>query len=94
MYSYDGFKNRLAEKGLNKSDLTSLLGISSRTLAKTGKGEKLSKGTLQKIAEYLDCAPEQLFRCVSDNRILQILRDEKEAKISGGLYHELHHQCR
>ena len=89
MYSYDGFKNRLAEKGLNKSDLTSLLGISSRTLAKIGKGEKLSKGTLQKIAEYLDCAPEQLFRCVSDNRILQILRDEKEAKISGGLYHEL-----
>ena len=89
MYSYDGFKIRLAEKGLNKSDLTSLLGISSRTLAKIGKGEKLSKGTLQKIAEYLDCAPEQLFRCVSDNRILQILRDEKEAKISGGLYHEL-----
>ena len=89
MYSYDGFKIRLAEKGLNKSDLTSLLGISSRTLAKIGKGEKLSKGTLQKIAEYLDCAPEQLFRCVSDNRVLQILRDEKEAKISGGLYHEL-----
>ena len=89
MYSYDGFKNRLAEKGLNKSDLTSLLGISSRTLAKIGKGEKLSKGTLQKIAEYLNCAPEQLFRCVSDNRILQILRDEKEAKISGGLYHEM-----
>lgn len=30
-----------------------------------------------------------MFREVCDNHILQILREEKEAKISGGLYHEL-----
>ncbi len=28
-------------------------------------------------------------REVSDNKILQVLREEKEMKLSGGLYHEL-----
>lgn len=29
-----------------------------------------------------------MFEKVSDNKVLQILREEKNAKISGGLYHE------
>ena len=37
----------------------------------------------------MGCEPQELYREKSDNPILQILRDEKEAKISGGLYHEL-----
>ena len=37
----------------------------------------------------MHCSPDDLFREVCDNHILQILREEKEAKISGGLYHEL-----
>ena len=44
---------------------------------------------MKKIADYLACAPKDLYRKISDNVILQILRDEKEARISGGLYHEL-----
>jgi Fic family protein len=44
---------------------------------------------MQKIADYLGCELLDLCREISDNPILQILRDEKEAKISGGLYHEL-----
>ncbi len=44
---------------------------------------------LAKIAGFLHCNPDDLFREVCDNHILQILREEKEAKISGGLYHEL-----
>ncbi len=65
------------------------LGISSRTIAKITKREKLSRRTLQKIADFLSCDVNQLYRIVAENHILQILRDEKEAKISGGLYHEL-----
>ena len=42
-----------------------------------------------KIANFLHCKTDDLFREVCDNHILQILREEKEAKISGGLYHEL-----
>lgn len=89
MVSYDGLYEQLQKKGITKTDLTSEIGISSRTIAKIAKGEKLSRRTMQKIADYLGCEAGDLCREESDNTILQILRDEKEAKISGGLYHEL-----
>lgn len=89
MYSYKLLECRLKEKGLTKSDLTKELGISSRTIAKISKGEKIANNVLIKIANFLDCNPNDLFKIICDNHILQILREEKEAKISGGLYHEL-----
>lgn len=89
MFSYEGLKERLRVKAINKSDLTEILGISSRTIAKIAKGEKISARTMAKIADYLECDSLYLYREISDNTILQVLRDEKEAKISGGLYHEL-----
>ncbi len=89
MIIYDGLINCLKAKGINKTQLAEHLGISSRTIAKIGKGEKLSKKTLELIANYLQCDVGSLYREVSDNNILQILRDEKFAGISGGLYHEL-----
>ena len=79
----------MKDRNVTKSDLTLILGISSRTVAKIAKGEKLSKATLEKIASFLGCDAEKLCREVSDNPILQVLRDEKSASISGGLYHEL-----
>lgn len=89
MYSYKLLECRLKEKGLIKSDLTKELGISSRTIAKISKGEKIANNVLVKIANFLDCNPNDLFKIICDNHILQILREEKEGKISGGLYHEL-----
>ena len=89
MISYEGFYNQLQKKGITKTALAAELGISSRTIAKIAKGEKLSQSTLQKIASYFDCKPDALWRRVSSNPILQVLRDEKDAHIPGGLYHEL-----
>lgn len=89
MIRYNGLYNRLAEKGITKTDLSRELGISSRTIAKIAKGERMSKATLLKIAGFLSCSYEELCQEVSDNAILQILREEKEYHISGGLYHEL-----
>lgn len=89
MYNYKPLENKLKEVGLTKSDLNTTLGISSRTIAKISKGEKIANNVLAKIANFLHCRPSDLFRFVCDNHILQILREEKEAKISGGLYHEL-----
>ncbi len=89
MISYEGLTAKLAEKGITKTALSAELGISSRTIAKIARGEKLSAATLRRIAGYLGCGPELLCREVSDNKLLQLLRDEKSAKISGGLYHEL-----
>ena len=89
MISYDGLYEQLNRKGIRKTDLTAEIGISSRTIAKIAKGERLSNKTLQKIADYLGCEAADLCREKSENAILQILREEKETKISGGLYHEL-----
>lgn len=89
MIAYDRLEKLLAERGLTKTDLTKDPGISSRTVAKIGKGEKLSQRALQKIADFLSCDAKDLYREISENPILQTLREEKEAKISGGLYHEL-----
>ena len=63
--------------------------VQARTLAKISKGENLSNRTIQKLADYLGKTPEQLVKHLSDNKILQILREEKECKLSGSLYHEL-----
>lgn len=89
MYSYKPLETKLSELNLKKSDLCTKLGISSRTIAKIGKGEKLANNVLVKIASFLDCKPSDLYKFIYDNNILQILKEEKEARISGGLYHEL-----
>lgn len=89
MTSYDGLLRKLEEKGLTKTDLTEKLGISSRTVAKISRGEKIADHVLKKIADFLGCTAEALCRSVSDNALLQTLRDEKSIRMSGGLYHEL-----
>ncbi len=89
MIIYEGLEKALKDKGIGKTELSKELGLSTRTVAKIKKGEKLSARSIQKIADYLGKAPELLMREVSDNRILQVLREEKEAGISGSLYHEL-----
>jgi len=89
MISYKGLEAKLNEHGITRSDLTKLLGISSRTIAKIGRGEKLSRVVMEKLCGYFSCTAAELCREISDNPILQALREEKDAKISGGLYHEL-----
>ena len=89
MISYKGLENALKEKGIGKTELSKQLGLSTRTVAKIKKGEKLSRNSIQKIADYLGLTPGEIMREVSDNKILQMLRDEKEIRLSGGLYHEL-----
>lgn len=89
MISYAGLEKILKEKGIGKTELSTEAGLSTRTVAKIAKGEKLSTRSLNRIAGYLNVAPALLCRQESDNKILQILRDEKEIQLSGGLYHEL-----
>ena len=89
MISYKGLEAKLNERSITRSDLTKELGISSRTIAKIGRGEKLSRVVMEKLCGYFSCTAAELCSEVSDNPILQTLREEKAAKISGGLYHEL-----
>lgn len=89
MYSYEGLLAQLDKTGHKKTDLTTELGLSSRTVAKIAKGEKLSARVMEKVADFLGAPAASLCREESDNALLQALRDEKEAGISGGIYHEL-----
>ncbi len=89
MISYDILEKTLKDKGIGKTELSKQLGLSTRTIAKIGKGEKLSNRSLQKIADYLGADPKILMKEVSENKVLQLLREEKEMKLPRGLYHEL-----
>ena len=89
MISYDGLEKALKEKGIGRTELSAELGLSTRTVAKIAKGEKLSKRSIQKIADYLGESPDVIMKEVSDNKILRTLREEKKLKLPGGLYHEL-----
>ncbi len=89
MISYEGLIRTLKERGIGKTDLSTEVGLSTRTVAKIAKGERLSKTSIARIANYLGVSADLLVRDVSSNKILQLLRDEKEMNLPGGLYHEL-----
>lgn len=88
MICYNGLLKILKQNGLKKSDLAEKVGISSRTIAKISKGQKIADNVIKRLSEYFGCPPEALFSEICDNAILQVLREEKNAGISGGLYHE------
>ena len=89
MVSYDGLYRKLKERGMTKSMLTTELGISSRTIAKMGRGEKIADHVLNCIAEFFSCPLGELYRPISGNPLLQTLREEKEIRLPGRIYHEL-----
>ena len=55
MYSYNGLYKLLRERGMKKSELPAEIGISSRTIAKIGKGERLSRGVLTRLCSFFSC---------------------------------------
>lgn len=89
MISYEPLLQKLKDKNLTRSALSKELGISSRTIAKIGRGEKIADFVLAKIANFFHCDPKELCKPVSKNPLLQLLRDEKSIRLPGGLYHEL-----
>lgn len=89
MILYDGLLQQLKARGMSRTALARELGISSRTMAKLGRGEKISAYVIGRIADYLGSPADTLYRVVSDNALLQTLRDEKSSRLPGGIYHEL-----
>ena len=60
MISYEGLIQKLNERGLTRTALAEELGISSRTVAQIGHGEKIADRVLAKIAAFLGCKQEEL----------------------------------
>ena len=53
--SYNNLWKKLIDRNMQKKDLIDELGISSTTIAKMGKGEKVSLDVLERICAYFDC---------------------------------------
>lgn len=53
--SYKNLWKLMIDKNMQKKNLIDELGISSSTIAKMGKGEKVSLDVLEKICIYFDC---------------------------------------
>lgn len=56
----------LIDKGMSKTDLMVLTGISSRVLAKLSKNETVTTDTVARICTALDCDVSDMMECVSE----------------------------
>jgi DNA-binding Xre family transcriptional regulator len=59
----------LIDKGMSKTDLLSLTGISSRVLAKLSKNETVTTDTLARICAALECNVGDIMGCVSEREL-------------------------
>lgn len=53
--SYNGLWKLLIDHNMQKKDLIDKIGISSTTIAKMGKGEKVSLDVIERLCSYFDC---------------------------------------
>lgn len=89
--SYKGLFQLLESKGISKTELKSNAKLSSATLAKLSKNETVSLQIIEKICKYLDCQPGDIMLLEDDidtNSLLYILKEEKNMKLKGGIYHQ------
>lgn len=56
----------LQRRGLKKTDLIKMAGISSPTLAKLSKGDTVTTEVLEKICNALECQPADIMEIVID----------------------------
>ena len=88
-FCYDKLFQLVKSKGMNKTQLRELTGISTSTLAKLSKNEMVGMDILEKICLALKCQPGDImsFELQSDNLLLNTLREEKDMNLKGGIYH-------
>jgi len=80
----------LSEKKISKTELQKLIGMSSTTMAKLSKNENVSIKIIDDICKTLNCQPGDIMDMVNIevNPLLSLLREEKNMKLKGGLYHQ------
>ena len=64
---YSNLWRLLAEKGISKTDLMQLTGLSSRIIAKLAKNETVTTETIAKICEALSCNVGDIMSCTDEN---------------------------
>ena len=80
----------MAERKISKTNLQSALGISTATLAKLSKNENVSLNVINDICIFLNCQPGDIMEIDKKptSPLLTLLKEEKEMKLKGGLYHQ------
>ncbi len=80
----------LSEKNISKTALQKRVGMSSTTMAKLSKNENVSIKIIDEICKTLNCQPGDIMEMssITDNILLNLLREEKGMKLKGGLYHQ------
>lgn len=80
----------LSEKNISKTELQKKVEMSSTTMAKLAKNETVSMKIIVDICKVLNCQPGDIME-VSEQKtspLVTLLREEKEMKLKGGLYHQ------
>jgi DNA-binding Xre family transcriptional regulator len=62
--SYNKLWKLLIDKGMNKSELKRVTGISTTSIAKLGKGENVTTDVLLKICRVFDCKVEDIMETI------------------------------
>ena len=92
MIRYDGLFELLKAKGLSKTAFARKVGISSRTLAKLSNGGYVAMKVIEDICRVLNCKPGDILSVSVEgsivSKLLSTLREEKDMKLKGGLYHQ------
>nr|DAU17311.1 MAG TPA: Cro/C1-type HTH DNA-binding domain protein [Caudoviricetes sp.] len=65
-FSYNKLWKLLIDRGMNKSQLRELSGISSSSIAKLGKNKNVTTEVLLKICKALDCDISDIMEIVKD----------------------------
>lgn len=66
LISYRSLFVLLAQKGLKKTDLYKLAGLSTVAVAKFAKGEPVSLEIIERLCKALNCTPSDIFEIVED----------------------------
>lgn len=89
--SYDGLFRILVQRSISKTELQKNVKISSSTLAKLSKNELVSMKVIEDICIFLNCQPGdimQMEKTICKDTLLYNLREEKQIKLKGGIYHQ------
>jgi len=66
--SYNRLWKLLIDRGINKTQLKQMSGVSTTSIAKMGKGENLNTDVLLKICSALNCSTDDIMEVVDNNQ--------------------------
>ncbi|WP_416150233.1 DNA (cytosine-5-)-methyltransferase [Salipaludibacillus sp. HK11] len=67
-FSYERLWNLASEKGINKTSLRDMCGITSATLSRLSKNENVSMNVLERICNCLDCNLDEIVEHISHRK--------------------------